>query len=80
MVSVNKIKLSVEKAKDIQEFVDIVNTLPCGATIGKHINARSILGVLDYIIKTNKNDWFYLTFEKFVGEEVIEKFKKWEVK
>lgn len=79
MVSTNKIKLSIEKVKDIQEFVNIANTLPCGATLGRHIDACSILGVLDYIMNT-KSDWFYLTFEKFVGEEIIDKFKKWEVK
>lgn len=79
MVSVNKIKLSIEKIKDVAEFISITNIIPCETTIGKHTNACSILGVLNFLFE-NKCNWFYLNFDKFVGEEVIEKFKKWEVK
>lgn len=76
----NRIKLIVDKVQEVKEFVELATTiteetiLTRGGNIS--VDAKSIMGVFSF----DTSQWFYLTFDKFVGKEVIEKFKKWEVK
>lgn len=75
-----KFKLKIDNVEEVKEFVNIMNTISEEAilTRGGNVNAdaKSIMGVISF----DPSQWFYLVFDKFVTQDVVNKFKKWEVK
>lgn len=78
----NKIKLKIDNVEDVKEFVSLACEVPEEMTMTRGsvtISAKSIMGVCSFVFDSDTNKWFYLRFDKFVTQEVLDKFKKWEV-
>jgi len=74
----NKIKLRIEKVADVYKFIELTSSLLCNTRAIRNtsnVDAKSILGVLSI----NPDIWFYLVFDEFVDDKILDQFKEWEV-